>query len=162
MPGKWAWRGVGFSGGFVPLIGDAILVPVVRKLAPLSASPFITQGARLSIAGSTIGAGMEYHKRWGLHHFAARTLESFSLGAIKAPAEAWESSPAQSYAGFWAPDFQTSTTRVGSFKSGGPRPSSSRTGRKAPLARPRKQRCRKMYRGKRCKLSLGHRGRHSY
>ena len=54
----------------------------------------------------------------------------------------------------------TSTSVV---KSRGARSTSSLTGRKAPRGpRRNRQKCRKRYRGKRCRLSLGHRGRHQF
>lgn len=158
MPGMWAWRGIGLSGGTIPLVGD-LLVGVGSRFVGQPGRTWLQQGAKGSVGVGASFALQEYHNRWGLHHFGARSLQGFSLGLYQAPAESWASSPAQSWANRGVGS-TVSTTRVQS-KSGGSRPSSSQTDRKAPLARPR-NRCRYVYRGKRCKLPRAHRGRHSY
>ena len=94
---RWAARGVGFSGGFVPAVGDVILVPMAKAKAPSWAKPFIAQGARASIAGGVIMGAQEYHKRWNLSDMAARNLQTFTLGAYKAPETAWDKTPKKSF-----------------------------------------------------------------
>ncbi len=159
MTNPWAWRGLGFSGGFVPLVGDVVLVPTVKRYAPMAARLFITQGARASLAGGVVTVGSEFHNRWGIHHAAARTIDGFTFGRVPASAESWSSSPSQTWKNRGV-GVSTFTTRV---KSRGARSTASLTGRKAPRgSRRNRQKCRNRYRGKRCRLSLGHRGRHQY
>lgn len=94
---RWAARGVGFSGGFVPAVGDVILVPMAKAKAPPWAKPFIAQGAKASIAGGVVMGAQEYHKRWNLSDMAARNLQTFTLGAYKAPESAWDKTPKKSF-----------------------------------------------------------------
>ena len=115
---KWRWRGLGLSGGTIPLVGDVITGLGSRALASrghLQQARWLGQGATASVGlGATIALD-QYNQRWGLSNMAARNLQSFTLGAYQAPASAWESSPSQSWKDRGV-GTTTSKSRVGRFK----------------------------------------------